>query len=171
AFGRPWRMVDPGLATKKHPSQYGTHRGIDAALALSQTPGVAAAVIERVVSRGPQISYIDRPLPRTGLEGKFSYQYTVAAALLDGQIGIDTFRDARRFAPDMEAMLRRIQVEPDPAIPADFEAMWVEVTAHTRDGRAATERCDRPRGIWGNPLTRAARLATFRTTAGGGTCA
>ena len=32
AFGRPWRMVDPGLATKKHPSQYGTHRGIDAAL-------------------------------------------------------------------------------------------------------------------------------------------
>ena len=166
AFGRPWRMVDPGLATKKHPSQYGTHRGIDAALALAQKHALAAADIDRVVIRGPAMSYIDRPFPSTGLEGKFSYQYTVAAALLDGQIGIDTFRDARRFAPDMEAMLRRIQVEPDPAIPADFEAMWVEVTAHTRDGRVAAERCDRPRGIWGNPLTRAERVAKFRTTAG-----
>src|SRR5262245_1134469 len=46
AFGRPWRMVDPGLATKKHPSQYGTHRGIDAALALSQKHGLTGADID-----------------------------------------------------------------------------------------------------------------------------
>jgi 2-methylcitrate dehydratase PrpD len=30
-FGHPYRMVDPGMAIKKHPSQYSTHRGIDAA--------------------------------------------------------------------------------------------------------------------------------------------
>src|SRR5215467_9344039 len=70
AFGKPWRMVDPGLATKKPPSQYGTHRGIDAALELSRMDGFAAAEIDRVLIRGPVMSYIDRPFPKTGLEGK-----------------------------------------------------------------------------------------------------
>jgi 2-methylcitrate dehydratase PrpD len=166
AFGRPWRMVDPGLATKKHPSQYGTHRGIDAALEISQKHGLDPAQVTHVLIRGPVMSYIDRPFPKTGLEGKFSYQYTVSAALLDGHIGIDTFRDARRFSPDMEAMLRNIEVRMDADIPANFEEMWVEVTARTRDGREIRERCDRPRGIWGNPLTREERLSKFRSTAG-----
>jgi len=166
AFGRPWRMVDPGLATKKHPSQYGTHRGIDAALAIAQKHGLDPAQIEHVHIRGPVMPYIDRPWPKTGLEGKFSYQYTVCASLLDGHVGIDSFRDARRFAPEMEALLGKVEVEMDAAIPANFEEMWVEVTARTRDGRAFTERCDRPRGIWGNPLTREERLTKFRNTAG-----
>jgi aconitate decarboxylase len=166
AFGRPWRMVDPGLATKKHPSQYGTHRGIDAALEISQKHGLDPAEISHVLVRGPVMAYIDRPFPKTGLEGKFSYQYTVSAALLDGHIGIDSFRDARRFSPDMEAMLRKVEVRMDAAIPANFEEMWVEVTARTRDGRELQARCDRPRGIWGNPLTREERLTKFRSTAG-----
>jgi aconitate decarboxylase len=166
AFGRPWRMVDPGLAIKKHPSQYGTHRGIDAALDLSHKHALDPADIARVVIHGPVMSYIDRPFPKTGLEGKFSYQYTVSAALLDGHIGIDTFRDARRFAPEMEAMLGKVEMQMDAAIPSNFEEMWVEVTAYTRDGRELAARCDRPRGIWGNPLTRDERLAKFRATAG-----
>jgi aconitate decarboxylase len=159
-------MVDPGLATKKHPSQYGTHRGIDAALELSRMDGFAAAEIDRVLIRGPVMSYIDRPFPKTGLEGKFSYQYTVAAALLDGQIGIDTFRDSRRFAPEMEALLGKIEMSMDADIPANFEEMWVEVTVRARDGRELQARCDRPRGIWGNPLTAEERLTKFRNTAG-----
>ncbi|MBI2205067.1 MAG: MmgE/PrpD family protein [Candidatus Rokubacteria bacterium] len=166
AFGRPWRMVDPGLATKKYPSQYGTHRGIDAALELRRTHGLDPAGIAGVLIRGPVMPYIDRPFPRTGLEGKFSYQYTVAAALLDGGIEIDTFRDARRFAPEMEALLRKVELRMDPAIPGDLENMWVEVTVRTAAGRTLTARCDRPRGIWGNPLTPDERLAKFRATAG-----
>jgi 2-methylcitrate dehydratase PrpD len=66
----------------------------------------------------------------------------------------------------MEAMLRNIEVRMDADIPANFEEMWVEVTARTRDGREIRERCDRPRGIWGNPLTREERLSKFRSTAG-----
>lgn len=166
AFGRPWRMVEPGLAIKKHPSQYGTHRGIDAALALRSKTNLDPAKIQRVVIRGPLWPYIDRPAPKTGLEGKFSYQYTVCAALLDGHVGIDTFREARRFAPDMEALLKKTRLETDPAIPTNLEEMWVEVTVQCPDGQTFRERCDRPRGIWGNPLTREERLTKFRNTAG-----
>ena len=46
-FGRPFRMVDPGVGFKKHPSNYFTHRPIDAALALREgtgsIPGISSA--------------------------------------------------------------------------------------------------------------------------------
>ncbi len=44
-FGRPLRMVDPGVGFKKHPSNYFTHRPIDAALALREEHGLKAADI------------------------------------------------------------------------------------------------------------------------------
>src|SRR5262249_52448580 len=151
---------------KKPPCQNGSRPRIRGDLEFARTDGFEPAAIERVLIRGPVMSYIDRPFPKTGLEGKFSYQYMVAAALLDGQIGIDTFRDSRRFAPEMEAMLGKIEMRMDAAIPANFEEMWVEVTVRARDGCELQARCDRPRGIWGNPLTAEQRLTKFRNTAG-----
>jgi 2-methylcitrate dehydratase PrpD len=37
--------------------------------------------------------------------------------------------------------------------------MWTTVSVQMRDGQVYSVRCDRPRGIWGNPLTREERLA------------
>jgi len=166
AFGRPWRMVEPGLAIKKYPSQYGTHRGIDAALELRERHGVEPAAIARVVVTAPVMEYVNRPSPRTGLEGKFSFQYTVAAALLDGKVTVHTFRDARLFSSDMKGLLPRVELRMDPTIPSDLDGMWVEVEATTAEGRSVRARCERPRGIWDNPLTREERLEKFRQTAG-----
>ncbi|MGH6619304.1 MAG: hypothetical protein ACREF6_07155, partial [Alphaproteobacteria bacterium] len=36
------------------------------------------------------------------------------------------------------------------------------VRVTTRDGRSLEQRCDKPRGMWGLPLTRDERLAKFR---------
>ncbi|MBI2872591.1 MAG: MmgE/PrpD family protein [Chloroflexi bacterium] len=165
-FGDPYRMVEPGLAFKKYPCQYGTHRGVDAALELRRKHHLRPQEIEDVQIRVPPMDYVVRPFPATGLEGKFSFQYTVAAALLDGQVVIESFTDGRRFAPDMEELLPRIRVVQDPAIPANFEGMWTEVTVRTSGGRELAERCDRPRGIWGSPLSHDELLAKFRNCAG-----
>ena len=37
--------------------------------------------------------------PDTGLQGKFSSQYNVAAALVDGEISLGTFSDKRSPSP------------------------------------------------------------------------
>ena len=79
-FGNPYRLVDPGVAIKKHPSQYGTHRGIDAALDLQQRFSVDPERIAAVRIETPVMRYVGRPYPETGLDGKFSFQYTVAAS-------------------------------------------------------------------------------------------
>ena len=52
----------------------------------------------------------DRPQPRSGLEGKFSFQYTAAIALLDGTVRADSFTDERRFRPDAVELLGRISL-------------------------------------------------------------
>ena len=97
------------------------------------------------------MSYVDRPQPDTGLSGKFSLQYTLASALLDGKVGIGTFTDARLHAPDMQVLLRKIAVRLDPAIPARFETMHVLLSVELANGQVLETRCDGPRGMWGQP--------------------
>jgi aconitate decarboxylase len=164
-FGNPYRMVDPGIGIKKHPSQYGTHRGIDAALELRQKYAIDPAQIKAVHIETPVMRYTDRSQPQTGLEGKFSFQYTVASAILDGRVTMDTFTDGQVLRPRVKALLDKTSLTMNPVIPANFEEMWVTVRVLMQDGAEHSARCDRPRGIWGNPLTREERLAKVRQCA------
>ncbi len=165
-FGNPYRLVDPGVAIKKHPSQYGTHRGIDAALDLQQRYGVDPGRIAAVRIETPVMRYVGRPFPETGLDGKFSFQYTVAASLLDRRVGIETFTDEAVHRPEITTLLEKTTVDMRSDIPANFEEMWIAVRVETTDGQTYISRCDRPRGIWGNPLSREERLAKVHSCAG-----
>jgi 2-methylcitrate dehydratase PrpD len=146
----PFRVVQPGYAIKMFPSQFGTHFAITAGLDLhAQLP--ANAEIKAVTLTAPVMPYVDRPRPAVGLAGKFSLQYTLAAALLDGKVGIGTFTDERLHAADMQALLGRIAVRMDQAIPARFETMHVLARVELADGQVLETRCDGPRGMWGQP--------------------
>jgi aconitate decarboxylase len=150
-FGRPWRCVSPGMALKFYPSKYPTHFAIAAALDVRSRVGDAARIREvRIVT--PDMDDADRARPRSGLEGKFSFQYTAAAALLDGGVGIATFSDARRFRPDMEALLGKTTVSRDAARSRDTRNMQVDVEVVTNDGAVHRATCNAPPGTWGQPV-------------------
>jgi 2-methylcitrate dehydratase PrpD len=149
-FGPPWRVVTPGYAIKMFPSQFGTHFVITAGLELHRQIDDPGA-IRNVSLVGPVMPYVNRPAPETGLAGKFSFQYVLAAALLDGKVGIGTFTDATLRRPDLQALLPKITFRMDKDIPARFETMHVEATIELADGRTLTVRCDGPRGVWGKP--------------------
>jgi aconitate decarboxylase len=111
--------------------------------------------------------YVDRPSPRTGLDGKFSFQYTAAAALLDGAVTVRTFSEERRSRPDMIALLSRITLVQSPTIPGEMEKMWVEISVEHTDGRREMARCHGPKGFWGLPsLTRDEHLTKVRDCLG-----
>jgi aconitate decarboxylase len=149
-FGPPWRVVTPGYAIKMFPSQFGTHFVITAGLELHRQIDDPDA-IHRITLVGPVMPYVNRPQPETGLSGKFSFQYVLAAALLDGRVGIGTFTDATLHRPDLQALLPKITFRMDNDIPARFETMHVEATVELTDGRRLSVRCDGPRGVWGKP--------------------
>jgi 2-methylcitrate dehydratase PrpD len=161
AFGKPFRMVDPGVGFKKHPSNYFTHRPIDAALALREEFSIAPTEIVRVEVIFPRFDYVNRPVPATGLDGKFSVQYATLVALLDGEITIDSFTNERRFAPDVEALLPQVTLTVDDTIPSDFDQMHTIVNVWLKDGQKLSKRVDKLSGWIGSPLTRDQRLKKF----------
>ena len=164
-FGAPLRMVDPGVGFKKHPSNYFTHRPIDAALMLREQYQIKAEQIARLEVVFPRFEYINRPQPQTGLDGKFSVQYTTAVALLDGEITVDTFNNERRFAPDVVALLPKITLRFDDNIPNDFDLMHIDMTVTLTDGRVLKQRVDKLSGWIGSPLTREQRMKKFHSCA------
>lgn len=139
------QIVRPGPAYKLYPSQYGTHFVITAALAArAKLP--AGARIERVVIHSPPMDYVDRPVPASGLAGKFSFQYTAAVALLDGAVNVASFTDERRFAPDTVALLERIVIVADPSRQGRFDAMTLRIDVDHAGGTVRGD-CDGPPGI------------------------
>lgn len=150
-YGQPFRFSDPGMAIKFYPSKYPTHFAIGAALDVHRMladPREIAAV--KIIT--PSMPDVDRPAPVSGLEGKFSFQYTAACALLDGRVGIASFHDERRFRDDMKALLPRMTVAVDAALPTAFNRMQISVEVMLRDGTVHRATCTRPPGFWGAPL-------------------
>lgn len=145
------RVLDPGPGWKLFPSQYATHFAITAALECRAAMGKTAE-LSQVTITTPVMPYIDRPQPNSGLDGKFSYQYCVAAALLDGRVDLATFSDQRRFAPDMAALLERTALSQTPAISGRFDAMHVDVTVTLADDSRIMRRCTAPLGSWSRPI-------------------
>lgn len=148
-FGKSFRVVEPGFAVKIFPSKITTHYAITAALqARPKVPAIDAIKSIHVVA--PRVPAADRPFPETGHEGKFSIQYTLAAALLDGMVGIQTFTDERLRKADMQALLPLISVEMRSDISTQYGAgRYLELEIQLRDGATLKERCEKPRGTWG----------------------
>ena len=155
-LGASWRLVDPGFDIKRFPAQVYMQNAIEAALNLREQNGVDPNNIEQVTIRRRGRGH-SGPVPRSGLDGKFSVEYCAAAALLDGQVGIDTFTDARRFSPDMEAMLGRISVEPEGP-----ESGATLATALLKDGTTVSAECSAFTGSASNPMSREQLLAKAR---------
>jgi 2-methylcitrate dehydratase PrpD len=157
----PLRILKPGYAIKLFPSQYATHFVILAALeAREHVP--AHETISSVEIVGPVMPYVDRPRPSSGLEGKFSFQYAAASALLDGTVGIDTFTDERCARSDMRAMLSKVSFVQSPNIPATLDRMWLEINVELGGGRLVAGKCTRPQGTWGSPVSEQEHLVKVR---------
>jgi 2-methylcitrate dehydratase PrpD len=101
--------VPDGLAIKPFPCCYALQRPIAAVATLEP---LASERIRRIRVRTPGVSLA--PLihhsPETGLEGKFSLEYGIAAALLDGRPGFDSFTDAAVRRPGAVRLCRAVEV-------------------------------------------------------------
>ncbi len=155
-LGISWRLTDPGFDIKRFPAQVYMQNVIEAVLKLREENGLSTESIEQVTIHRQGRGH-SGPIPLSGLDGKFSVEYCAAAALLDGQVGIDTFTDARRFAADMEDMLSRIRVDPEGP-----ESGAVLAIALLKNGSTISAECSAFRGSAQNPMSREERLAKVR---------
>jgi 2-methylcitrate dehydratase PrpD len=104
--------------------------------------------------------------PQTGLAGKFSMEYCLAAALLHGKLGLAQFSDASVRDPHAQALMQRVRL----THPDQDKVNWdrpvpdvVEVVLHS--GARWHQRIEVPKGDPDQPLTWAELVAKFQDCA------
>ena len=125
------------------------------------------ARVARVVVRTPEsaLAPLIHAAPATGLEGKFSLQYAIAATLLDGRPGIESFTDEAVARPAAQALLARVEVD---AIPGGdwLLAGDVAIELTLDDGSTLHARLDLPPGAPDRPPSQADLAAKVADCAG-----
>src|SRR6056297_201048 len=129
-------LADPGLRTKAYAACRGSHRTIEAAIELRRSldldPGEIIRVEVDPTAEGRQILHYSSP--RTELEAKFSNEYGVAVALVDGAGGIAQIKQRRVESPDVREILEKIELVPTDEVPTFSEPSRPEsvevTTAH-----------------------------------------
>ncbi|MEK7770623.1 MAG: MmgE/PrpD family protein, partial [candidate division NC10 bacterium] len=137
-LGAPWKILRSGVAVKPYPSCACTHSIIDGTLELKRVHGLlpeqVAEITVGINALVPKI--LIHHDPHTGLEAKFSAEFSAAAALFEERVGIGTFRDDTVQNPAIRDLMARVRVVVDPEIPGDLERhVWSKVTLRLTDGR------------------------------------
>ncbi len=156
ALGQVWEIVEGGITVKLYPSCAATHPTIDTLLDLRAEHGFGpddvGEIDVAVDSVTPTVLIHERPT--TGLEGKFSMHFCAAAAVVHGQVGIETF-ESKVDDPAVRAFLPRVTMRADPAVGVDQPTLTeAVVTVRLKDGRTLERRVRGARGYPVNPPTR-----------------
>jgi 2-methylcitrate dehydratase PrpD len=162
-LGERWLILEN--CYKLHSCCAHTHTAIDVALdirARRDWSGQSAlAAIERIDLETYAAGYeiVSDPNPTTPYRAKFSLAYCVAAALVEGQVGLDQF-SPERFGEDgvldarIASLLSRIRVTVRDDLSARYPARWpTNVVIALRDGTVERGMNDYPRGNPENPVS------------------
>jgi 2-methylcitrate dehydratase PrpD len=112
--GPHWHIES--LSFKPWPSCRGTHAAIECALHLRNALGDPLRLSHIVVEGNEVQQMLAEPrarkcAPATAIEAKFSLPFTVAAALVDGRVDLDTFAPANLSRPELQQVAARVQFE------------------------------------------------------------
>lgn len=168
-LGRGWETLRVGF--KPYPCCHYLHAYLDCALALRREHGIGVDEIEAVECLVPagEVPIICEPRaaklrPRTTYDAQFSLPFTLAAALSDDRVGLDTFAPERLADEGLLALAARVGYAVDPAsrFPDGFPG-WVRLRLH--DGRVMETREPDGQGGPARPLPPEAVVAKFRDNA------
>ncbi|MPW19620.1 MmgE/PrpD family protein [Paraburkholderia sp. CNPSo 3157] len=156
-WGVPPEIESETLGLKQFPCCGSTHPAIAMALALVHEEHVNPEQIEsiHIQAHRRRLPHTDNPDPRTPLGAKFSVQYAVARALVDGVVRLEHFEGDAHLDPRVRRLLAITRTDPHPDMPEDAEHQFgAEVTLTLRDGRVRSRRIDNliGRGL-ANPMS------------------
>jgi len=172
-LGERWET--PRIAFKPYPACHFIHGSLGATGTLCD--GVDPGEIEEVVVTVPEagVSLVLEPTaskmaPRTDYEGKFSLQYSTAAMLVHGRVGLATYTPEALADPRVLDLARKVRYETKEyaSYPAAFPG---GVRILLRGGRMLEADFPHQLGAPGNPMSQQQVLEKFRENAalaGGG---
>ncbi len=164
---RPWgpHWYIGELSFKPWPSCRGTHAAIECALRLRRSIGDVSKLSRIVVEGGEVHQMLVEPrarklAPAGAIEAKFSLPFTVAAALHDGAVTLDTFSAPNLARPDLRELAGRVEFEQRADWGRD-QAVCGALRVVLADGRELREEILDPLGSPQRALDDAALIAKF----------
>lgn len=156
-LGEKWEILQ--LDNKPYPCCRSTHCTIDAALEL-RARGVRPEEISHIMvdtylvgNKQCGMSEGSRK-PKNPVDAKFSTPFTVACALLFGQVTLKEFLPENIGAAEVQELLSKVSVRTDEQLTADYPAHWgCRMTVELKDGRQESCFVKDASGSVSNPLS------------------
>jgi 2-methylcitrate dehydratase PrpD len=164
------RWETPRIAYKPYPACHFMHGSLGAV--AEAAAGLSPEDIDDVVVTVPEagVSLVLEPegskrVPRSVYEAKFSLQYSAAAMIVHGRVGLASYTDEAIVDPEVLALAGRVRYETQsyPSYPAAFPG---GVRIRTRDGRTLAADHAHQRGGPENPMSPDDVRQKFRENAG-----
>jgi 2-methylcitrate dehydratase PrpD len=164
------RFETPRIAFKPYPACHFVHSCLDAAASLLAEVPLRPGEISRITVAvpDPAIPLVLEPVaakrdPRTEYDAKFSLQYSLAAMIVHGHVGVETYMAVGDPAVlELAARVGHVRRE-FPTYPRSFPG-WVRI--ETRSGSVLERELAHQRGGPDNPMGREEIAAKFRSNAG-----
>ena len=150
-LGNPWTIAVPGIAVKPFPSGRLTHPAMcgldDIMTEHAISPSQVACIGVRTNRQLPGNLTYHRPV--TGLQGKFSMEFCLAAILLLRKAGLSEFTDEVVNHPDIQDAIRKIDYtcyDDEEAAAKNYPLLATFLEVVLKDGRRFEARVDVARG-------------------------
>ena len=113
ACGAPWHIVQNRLSIKKYPACYALHRSIDGLLDVLKERPLQPEQIARITASisKTRAMILRNHRPQTGLEGKFSMEFAMAAAVIARRASLAEFTDGFVRRADVQALMQKVDIE------------------------------------------------------------
>src|SRR5580698_10184728 len=87
-------------------------------------------------------------------QGDYNINYLIAAALLDDQLGPAQLDEARIQAPDVQALLKRVEIRPDDSFSTRYpQELSARITIRTKDQHVFVKEQNGYEGGLTNPMS------------------
>jgi 2-methylcitrate dehydratase PrpD len=144
--------ISDGLAVKLYPCCYALQRPIAATTSVNTAPPSEVTRI-RCWSHSSALLPLIHHRPRTGLEGKFSLEYGLAAAVLDGNVDLTSFSDEAVRRPEVRRLMGLVDVIEVSSLAEGLLAGEFRIEIESKTGISPRAKITVPPGAPANPLT------------------
>jgi 2-methylcitrate dehydratase PrpD len=169
-LGNPWAYVAQRVAIKPYPCGNLQQPAMSKLEEIVLQHDIKPEQVERLAVKSHRLMPLNLTFhrPVTGLEGKFSMEFSLASILVLRRAGLAEFSDATVNRPDIQEAIRRIDytVFSDEEAEARGYTLWTTfLDVFLKDGRKLSGRAEAAKGSASLPMTESEVADKFRDCA------
>jgi 2-methylcitrate dehydratase PrpD len=151
-LGEHWVLRE--IQIKKYPCCIVLHRAIDAVVELKKTHGLSWENVDSIeIQASPGDTICDRPGAKDENDLQFSYQHTLAVAMLDGDVSLSRITKEAANDKELERLRSKVRFVIQPDWSSEFLNSTNRVVIHAKNGEKFSKERRYAHGHPKDPLT------------------